>query len=156
MPTPVRTAMCSAMMPPPRGGGYSAGMSQPLNSTIFAPIWRWTAFSAVLRMVGASTEDNRNLKCEQWLAARMSGLVSRTDYRNMPIFGGSNPRALTTENTEEHRVIPPGFQYLKILTYRPNCTVTRAPAGTWVPATGDCCRSEERRVGKECRSRWSP
>ena len=22
--------------------------------------------------------------------------------------------------------------------------------------TGDLCRSEERRVGKECRSRWSP
>ena len=38
MPTPVRTALCSAMMPPAEG--YSTGMSQPLNSTIFAPIWR--------------------------------------------------------------------------------------------------------------------
>jgi hypothetical protein len=42
-------------------------MSQPLNSTIFAPIWRWTAFSAVFRMavvmpVGVvSTEDNIDL-----------------------------------------------------------------------------------------------
>jgi hypothetical protein len=46
-------------------------MSQPLNSTIFAPIWRWTAFSAVLRMVGVmpvgvvSTEDNIDLNQRQ-------------------------------------------------------------------------------------------
>jgi hypothetical protein len=46
-------------------------MSQPLNSTIFAPIWRWTALSAVLRMAGASTEDKINLNSEQWLAAGM-------------------------------------------------------------------------------------
>jgi hypothetical protein len=32
-----------------------------LNSTIFAPIWRWTAFRAVLRTVGASTEDKIDL-----------------------------------------------------------------------------------------------
>src|SRR5271155_4432614 len=57
MPTPVRTALCSAIMPPTEG--YSTGMSQPLNSTIFAPIWRWTALSAVLRIAGvvASTTD---------------------------------------------------------------------------------------------------
>src|SRR6266699_2046522 len=59
---PVRTAMCSAMIPPPSDAGYSTGMSQPLNSTIFAPIWRWTAFSAVLRMAGvASTKDKIDL-----------------------------------------------------------------------------------------------
>ena len=32
-------------------------------------------------------------------------------------------------------------------------------AGNWdngVPEDGDTTRSEERRVGKECRSRWSP
>ena len=67
MPTPVRTAMCSLMMPQPMAAGYSTGMSQPLNSTIFAPIWRWTAFSAVLRMLlvmpagVASTEDKIDL-----------------------------------------------------------------------------------------------
>jgi hypothetical protein len=46
------------MMPPAEG--YSTGISQPLNSTIFAPIWRWTELSAVLRMVGvvASTAGN--------------------------------------------------------------------------------------------------
>jgi hypothetical protein len=38
-----------------------------LNSTIFAPIWRWTAFSAVLRILAvmpagvASTEDKIDL-----------------------------------------------------------------------------------------------
>ena len=48
-PTPLRTARCSAIRPPYLG--YSTGMSQPLKSTIFAPIWRWTAFNAVLRIV---------------------------------------------------------------------------------------------------------
>jgi hypothetical protein len=55
------------MIPQPIDAGYSTGMSQPLNSTIFAPIWRWTAFSAVFRMVAvvpagvASTEDKLDL-----------------------------------------------------------------------------------------------
>ena len=68
MPTLVRTAMCSLMMPQPIDAGYSTGMSQPLNSTIFAPISRWTALSAVLRMAGASTEDKIDLKTSSgWL-----------------------------------------------------------------------------------------
>jgi len=59
MPTPVRTALCSAMMPPT--DGYSTGMSQPLKSTILAPAWRWTAFRAVLRiMVDTSTAGNES------------------------------------------------------------------------------------------------
>src|SRR5271165_7457550 len=29
------------------------------------------------------------------------------------------------------------------------------PQIVWL-ASAECCRSEERRVGKECRSRWSP
>jgi len=46
----------------PIEAGYSTGMSQPLNSTIFAPIWRWTAFKAVSRTTGlASTTDKKNL-----------------------------------------------------------------------------------------------
>src|SRR6266446_5204669 len=63
MPTLVRTAMCSLMIPQPLDAGYSTGISQPLKSTIFAPIWRWTAFSAVLRTAGVvvSTADKRNL-----------------------------------------------------------------------------------------------
>src|SRR6202162_26667 len=75
MPTPVRTARCSLTMPQPIEAGYSTGISQPLNSTIFAPIWRWTAFSAVLRtllpaMEVASTTDKENLgstSLGQWL-----------------------------------------------------------------------------------------
>ena len=60
-PTPLRTARCSFISPPTEG--YSTGMSQPLKSTIFAPIWRWTAFSAVLR-TGAATgvsDDNSEI-----------------------------------------------------------------------------------------------
>src|SRR5690349_9485348 len=58
--------------------GYSTGMSQPLNSTIFAPIRRWTVFSAVLRTVGvvASTAGKGNLG-EYWQAA---GLRNHLPY----------------------------------------------------------------------------
>ena len=92
MPTPVRTAMCSLMMPQPIDAGYSTGMSQPLNSTIFAPIWRWTAFSAVLRMAGASTEDNLNLN-QRAVAGCRDGV---TDYRITRFFSGSNAKSFTT------------------------------------------------------------
>ena len=85
MPTPVRTAMCSLMMPPPSEAGYSTGISQPLNSTIFAPIWRWTALSAVFRMVGASTADKINLK--RAVAGCRDGV---TVYGITQFFGGSN------------------------------------------------------------------
>jgi hypothetical protein len=47
--------------------GYSTGMSQPLNSTIFAPIWRWTAFKAVLRTLPGTT----------------GGVASATDTENL-------------------------------------------------------------------------
>src|SRR5580693_310994 len=49
-PTPVRTAMCSAVMPE-----YSTGMSQPPKSTILAPSCRWTLLRAVLRRAEAET-----------------------------------------------------------------------------------------------------
>src|SRR5690242_14031440 len=55
MPTPVRTATCSAMMPE-----YSTGMSQPLKSTILAPSWRWTTLSAVLRTAGVVSTGDKN------------------------------------------------------------------------------------------------
>src|SRR5215813_13746159 len=35
-------------------------------------------------------------------------------------------------------------------------TATASPAASSRSATTSCSRSEERRVGKECRSRWSP
>src|ERR1700722_12888 len=92
MPTPVRTAMCSLIIPQPIEAGYSTGMSHPLNSTIFAPIWRWTAFSAVFRMAAAvaSTADKLDLN------QRRDGV---TDYRNTRFFGGSNAKSFQTQST---------------------------------------------------------
>src|ERR1700722_5037834 len=52
-PTPVRTAMCSAMTPPP-APGYSTGISHPPKSTILAPSARCVAFSAVFLSGAAS------------------------------------------------------------------------------------------------------
>src|SRR5258708_2967305 len=96
MPTLVRTAMCSLIIPHPIDAGYSTGMSQPLKSTIFAPIWRWTAFSAVLRTVGAvvSTADKRDLN------QRRGGLLDGvTVYRITRFFGGSNQKKFFTAET---------------------------------------------------------
>src|ERR1700733_12301369 len=101
MPTPVRTAMWSVIMPQPIDAGYSTGMSQPLNSTIFAPIRRWTAFSAVFRTAGvASTEDKIDL--ERAVACCQDGV---TDYRITYFFGGSNGEALNAEDAEGKREI---------------------------------------------------
>src|ERR1700683_3848200 len=95
MPTPVRTAMCSLIIPQPIAAGYSTGISQPLKSTIFAPIWRWTAFSAVLRtgllaLAGvASTEDKiQTSVTKQWLVCQDGVTV----YRITRFFGRSNGR----------------------------------------------------------------
>src|SRR5271155_165763 len=76
MPTPVRTALCSAIRPPT--DGYSTGMSQPLKSTIFAPIWRWTAFRAVLRTVGVVAETADNGSSIRAVAAGMLKLITLT------------------------------------------------------------------------------
>src|SRR5882757_5462203 len=51
-PTPVRTAMCSAMRPE-----YSTGISQPPKSTILAPRRRWVALRAVLRSAAGAAVD---------------------------------------------------------------------------------------------------
>src|SRR6202020_2142968 len=97
IPTPVRTAMCSLIIPAPIAAGYSTGMSQPLKSTIFAPIWRWTALSAVLRTAGVvSTEDNANPQSAE------TGANDMTDYRNTWIFGGSNRRKVFTTGHGGH------------------------------------------------------
>ena len=49
-------------------------------------------------------------------------------------------------------------QVLKIAHSLKNTDVSFFRAGIWKPRTrpGMVLRSEERRVGKECRSRWSP
>src|SRR5271156_7013232 len=85
IPTPLRTALCSAIMPP--ADGYSTGMSQPLKSTIFAPIWRWAALSAVLRVVGvvAETADNGP-------SVRVVG-DAETSYPNMVVAAASTGHA---------------------------------------------------------------
>src|SRR5580700_6145735 len=141
MPTPVRTAVCSLMIPPPIDAGYSTGMSQPLNSTIFAPIWRWTAWSAVLRMAGAWTDDKIDLN-QRAVAGCRDGV---TDYRNTRFFGGSNRRRTHhgghggTRRFASLRHSKSGGSGKLISEqrpcrgYRPNWTVTREPAGTWLP-----------------------
>src|SRR5580704_18306492 len=72
-------------------------MSQPLKSTIFAPIWRWTAFSAVFRtvVVGlagiASTEDKVQTSISE---QRLVCQDSVTAYRITRFFRRSNGRVL--------------------------------------------------------------
>ena len=53
------------------------------------------------------------------------------------------------------------WSFLKALGLDPDLPAGRSvqaslPVGTWVEPSEGLTRSEERRVGKECRSRWSP
>src|SRR5271165_3862503 len=62
----------------------------------------------------------------------------------------------TTEDTEEHRGNCCPSVVLCALCgedfdYRPNCTVTRDPAGMCVPAGGDCCRATPLPTGSSSR-----
>src|SRR5262249_45623631 len=96
IPAPVRTALCSAIIPPAEG--YSTGMSQPLNSTIFAPICRCTAFSAVFRMadVVTSTADKFSSVQGRWAA-----VDGETHYPNMQAARAATAGSQT--NVKPHR-----------------------------------------------------
>jgi hypothetical protein len=63
-------------------------MSQPLKSTIFAPVWRWTALSAVLRIVGVVAET-----ADKGPSIRVVG-DAETSYPNMGVAGASTWDAL--------------------------------------------------------------
>jgi hypothetical protein len=122
MPTPVRTAMCSLMMPQPIAAGYSTGISQPLKSTIFAPIWRWTAFSAVFRTVVAvpagvaSTEDKiQTSTSEQWLVCqdgvtvyRITRFFRRSNGRDQPLSAELHPNVRASGHVRpcQRRLLP--------------------------------------------------
>src|ERR1035438_4954959 len=98
-PTPVRTARCSFISPPT--GGYSTGMSQPLKSTILAPIWRWTLFRAVLRIGVAAwvSEDKR----ESFWRTDRANEVGVTKYGNTrEIRGSTKIRIRVPDRSEEH------------------------------------------------------
>src|SRR5438270_7969888 len=97
IPTPVRTAVCSLMIPQPIDVGYSTGMSQPLNSTIFAPIWRWTEFSAVLRTAGVVVSTVDKVASIRTGAGLLDGV---TVYRNTRFFGGYNEESIMAQMAE--------------------------------------------------------
>ena len=80
------------------------------------------------------------------------------------IFGGRSPEyfvslqsaysVITNIDSEKYNVLPIGVT-LEGDWFRYSGNYRNIPDGTW-PADAASCRSEERRVGKECRSRWSP
>ena len=60
---------------------------------------------------------------------------------------------LDTANYSE--LIQLGFRRSGGMAYRPHCRACQACVAIRIPVS-QFHRSEERRVGKECRSRWSP
>src|SRR3989440_3332815 len=61
----------------------------------------------------------------------------------------------------DHHVTPPKVQPFEHVNYFAGCGHRFPPLSKIMSSNNQrtgkpCCRSEERRVGKECRSRWSP
>ena len=105
-------------------------------------------------------------------AIKGMGVVARHFWRNLFGYRDPNPEVLerrgpgvnlvsTISYPEERKPYPPGYRGMHRLVPRvdgkPRCVACYMCA-TACPA--QCiyieARSEERRVGKECRSRWSP
>src|SRR5260370_28671177 len=103
MPTRGRTAMCSATMPHPIDAGYSTGMSQPLKSTIFAPIWRWTAFSAVLRTIVASTTDKEKPRLDSGWAPELELINLTSGREKQQIKGRSQVSGARCQENQDGR-----------------------------------------------------
>ena len=93
------------------------------------------------RDINAGTEWEQEIKKHLNEAHIILLLISSDFISSEYCYGTEMKRALELHKRGEARVIP----------------VILCPVGGWekVPP-GDIQRSEERRVGKECRSRWSP
>src|SRR2546429_5360982 len=102
----------------------------------------------------------------EWMIGEASGIVGRFEsrlrqQRNHTIFPASEARLISTTN------FLPGREAIKsgaaprsrgcLTTFQPSSRKRLATTSpSWASWSGDGFgRSEERRVGKECRSRWS-
>ena len=64
---------------------------------------------------------------------------------------------LVEEQQRAAEALPKKAEALRSLPAGTQVFLTRQPDGSWTGTlSADGTRSEERRVGKECRSRWSP
>src|SRR5690348_18505372 len=73
------------------------------------------------------------------VARRRSGRRQNLDSEGAPVMGGTMASPMTPPPHAPDFLAASGWRGAQIL-----------------PLAGDASRSEERRVGKECRSRWSP
>src|SRR5436190_19011646 len=91
------------------------------------------------------------------IAMPASAVAPTVVYDNIPTPQPGNVPSQAFEATQTSEF---GGQVQLAGTQRQNPTVTvlmsswGCQSGHWY--SGDCARSEERRVGKECRSRWLP
>src|SRR6266851_4649146 len=112
-----------------------------------APFWlhdaRRDGRDGYLVLAAIGSPRNRNARSGLSCSPSLSGPPS-TRTRPQPVGTGTWDRPSTTGG------VPPASQLLGPAGQRPPAEIERA---IQIPRQG---RSEERRVGKECRSRWSP
>src|SRR5256885_10562140 len=124
------------------------------------------SFDATLASVIASAAGRRvgfeaahlTVARHQWPTSTLAA-SSRTRWSSCPLRGSSSARASARTTTRSRRCARRrGGSRRWRARWWPGFAAGARSARRRRPSTGSCARgrSEERRVGKECRSRWSP
>src|SRR2546422_8274742 len=119
-----------------------------------------TVFSAALlgALVGAAPRPHPdapsqvNVRLSEWKVELSQQTIATGAVRFAVTNAGSIPHGFEVEGQgieKEIETIQPGASDTLTLTLKPGTYEVYCPVG-------EDSRSEERRVGKECRSRWSP
>src|SRR5260370_36433349 len=95
----------------------------------------------------------------KWRAKPVKGFLQRSSIERNPAWFNSEPAessGLSTISTEEPSEIPARTEEIALPAVVTSAETEIGSIEQGEPMPHETTRSEERRVGKECRSRWSP
>ena len=121
------------------------------------PDLKWTVFGSLSDKKpnvfqwydGMIIQNYRNLRLGQLTEKKSSSKIVSTTvaYKNLPLLLLANANVLLQWDGEE---------YIEKRNFQDNGTIIYSSIPKSYQSSQQIMRSEERRVGKECRSRWSP
>ena len=113
------------------GYNYYGQIKAGLSTTLSAPV-----YTGISRAVSVKSG-----KCHTSYALDEGGVIYAWGHNDYKEHGTQNPKTISTVDMGGKRVVAIGADY---------------GSGFTIINGEELTRSEERRVGKECRSRWSP